>query len=132
MKAKVKPLSEKVIFDMPPKVAEAARKRVKKDDDVAERRREIVSSFKGPRSLCICGHLGDGPGIHAGPLGHGHCLHGEGKKVCRCPKFTWASWSPELSKKLEEEAGYDLEMANMQIDFEQETSVGSPPRKKKP
>lgn len=46
-----------------------------------------------PRSLCICGHSGDGGhSYHAGVLGvlgHGACTFED----CACSKFTWAGWS---------------------------------------
>lgn len=39
-----------------------------------------------PKSICVCGHTGDGPGsFHAGTIGHGFCL----SVGCKCPKFTW-------------------------------------------
>jgi len=67
------------------------------------------------RSLCRCGHTGDGPGsFHYdfifGPAasqvrpsraalaksfvepGGGRCM------ICSCPKFTWASFLPEYEK----------------------------------
>jgi len=58
----------------------------------------------GAKSMCTCGHAGDGdpktaprpPVIshHAGPLGHGYCL----VAGCDCEKFTWASSIPEEVK----------------------------------
>ena len=43
----------------------------------------------GPKSLCGCGHTGDGPhSEHAARFaeGHGPC------KRCACKQFTWESW----------------------------------------
>lgn len=39
---------------------------------------------KGPKSMCKCGHAGDGEhSDHAGAIGHGKCF------CCNCVKFTW-------------------------------------------
>lgn len=41
----------------------------------------------GPKSLCRCSHLGDGPGSEhedTFEAGHGAC------RLCKCDKFTWA------------------------------------------
>lgn len=43
------------------------------------------------KSICLCGHTGDGPGSqHANTLaeGHGPCMVNK----CTCLKFTWARW----------------------------------------
>jgi hypothetical protein len=53
--------------------------------------REVSARFKGSKSICQCGHDGDGTGggWHAGPRGHGACsAHG-----CDCQKFTWAMYT---------------------------------------
>ena len=55
--------------------------------------RRQAHSTEGPRSLCTCGHTGDGPGgQHDDRLsyGHGPCLI----KGCDCEQFTWAEWLP--------------------------------------
>lgn len=66
--------------------------------------RAIAGAHQGPKSICQCGHLGDGTGktkegrtnMHAGALGHGYCLlHAE----CRCEKFRFKDFIPELKKK---------------------------------
>lgn len=57
---------------------------------------------KFPKSVCSCGHLGDGAyGSHAGILGHGSCV----RENCPCSKFTWAGWCPAYVAALEK-AGY--------------------------
>lgn len=43
------------------------------------------------KSICRCGHTGDGPGsAHTATVqdGHGACR----KRGCACAKFTWAAW----------------------------------------
>lgn len=45
------------------------------------------------RSICECGHSGDGPDSqHAGFIGHGPCFH-EG---CDCVRFTWKHFTSEF------------------------------------
>lgn len=49
-----------------------------------------IIEAKEPKSLCFCGHLGDGPNSsHAGPIGHGVCT----VIGCRCQKFIWAKFT---------------------------------------
>lgn len=53
--------------------------------------------WNAPKSLCGCGHSGDGPdsdhrddyGPDVSP-GHGRCL----VKGCGCTKFSWLTWTP--------------------------------------
>ena len=54
------------------------------------------------QSYCFCGHVGDvstrldtdplkiagKPNEHAGPIGHGKCLH----PGCTCEQFTWREY----------------------------------------
>lgn len=53
--------------------------------------------FHGPKSVCTCGHSGDGPNsLHSDRVngvspGHGACL----MESCPCQKFTWHSFTPE-------------------------------------
>lgn len=51
-------------------------------------------SNRAPKSICTCGHHGDGNvSWHAGSgpaRGHGRCLHAG----CNCQKFTWKNWAP--------------------------------------
>ena len=47
--------------------------------------------FVGARSICLCGHPGDGGGDHADEAvyarGTGRCLK------CDCNRFTWKGWT---------------------------------------
>lgn len=58
----------------------------------------IAYSEKAPKSVCSCGHHGDGNNSwHAdnGPaMGHGACGHAG----CCCPRFTWAGWTPKYAE----------------------------------
>ena len=46
-----------------------------------------------PKSVCTCGHLGDGArSQHTGFGGHGSCIFDGGS--C-CEKFTWKAWHPD-------------------------------------
>jgi hypothetical protein len=54
-------------------------------------------SYGKPKSMCRCGHTGDGfGGSHGGFDGHGACLAGN----CRCRKFTWVRWTKPFQKLL--------------------------------
>lgn len=45
----------------------------------------------GAKSVCQCGHLGDGADSdHGGLIGHGPCSQ------CACAKFTWKRWAADL------------------------------------
>lgn len=62
-----------------------------------EKRRAIVASYDGPKSICECGHLGDGPGAeHGGIIGRGACT----AKRCGCGKFIWAACAKMLAAAL--------------------------------
>jgi hypothetical protein len=72
-------------------------------------RKEFWEGVNGPlkeggRSVCTCGHLGDGPNSqHLDTMaeGHGPCK----VKGCKCNtrgKFTWNGWKPELVKLSED------------------------------
>ena len=53
---------------------------------------EYHQSYKGPKSTCRCGHLGDGSDSqHGGIVGHGACT----ATGCGCDKFTWKDFTPE-------------------------------------
>ena len=46
-----------------------------------------------PKSMCYCGHTGDGANSqHGGLMGHGPCLE------CDCIQFTWKGWLPEYDE----------------------------------
>jgi len=53
----------------------------------------------GPKSICRCGHTGDGDNSEhtdVGQPGHGGCrIHG-----CRCDCFVWNGFTPEFEAKL--------------------------------
>jgi hypothetical protein len=56
--------------------------------------------YSGPKSLCTCGHTGDGPCGQHGPTyveGHGGCI----VKGCKCRRFTWAAFTPEYQALLD-------------------------------
>lgn len=77
--------------------------------EVLHAKRAIYETHSGPKSLCVCGHAGDGYGIdddgtvnlHAGDDGHGACV------IClakapeqQCERFRWAGWTDLLARKL--------------------------------
>lgn len=74
---------------------------------------DISRNYKGPKSICVCGHAGDGTGLadgapdgqrvslHAGAIGHGACAHAK----CDCVKFTWAAYTPRFSEALADAIG---------------------------
>lgn len=54
-----------------------------------------LTSYKGPKSMCICGHTGDGDDSeHADTFsyGHGFCK----VPACLCRQFTWKGWTDEF------------------------------------
>lgn len=56
--------------------------------------------FVGPKSICSCGHTGDGPNSqHADRYaeGHGECKY-DLLYPCKCHQFTWVKWTPEFAK----------------------------------
>lgn len=64
-------------------------------------KREIPEAH--PRSLCVCGHPGDGPfSSHDDSrftAGHGACVF----PGCKCEQFTWARFLPWFEEKLRRE-----------------------------
>jgi hypothetical protein len=55
-------------------------------------------SEHAPKSICTCGHTGDGANSdHAGLIarGHGRCLAPGG---CGCEKFSWAGLTEEFKQ----------------------------------
>lgn len=53
----------------------------------------MPNDFNGPRSICSCGHDGDGPNSqHTGAIGHGFCMHPD----CHCRCFTWMCFTSEF------------------------------------
>lgn len=60
-------------------------------------------SYGMPKSLCGCGHSGDGPNSEHAPTdlgtpGHGKC----DVKDCACVKFRWAEWHPFYKEVLKD------------------------------
>ena len=61
--------------------------------------------FVGPKSLCTCGHTGDGEGSdhgnEYGNFGSGAC------KVtgCTCARFTWKGWLKKFERFMESQKG---------------------------
>lgn len=61
--------------------------------------------WSGPKSLCDCGHTGDGcPGGEHGsdvlPNGHGACC----VAGCGCQQFTWDGWTSAYARHLDASA----------------------------
>jgi hypothetical protein len=61
-----------------------------------EQKRNVVADWRGPKSICACGHVGDGrESQHEGTVpglvdnGHGRCLEGG----CPCTRFTFKRWT---------------------------------------
>jgi len=57
--------------------------------------------FEGPKSICTCGHTGDGKGSQHGNenfnFGSGKCL----VNGCTCERFTWIRWTKKFENFLE-------------------------------
>lgn len=61
----------------------------------------MAYSATAPKSVCGCGHTGDGAKAqHLGYGGHGACNATplDGRNECQCAKFTWAGWTPEYKQ----------------------------------
>jgi len=60
--------------------------------------------MRGPKSICQCGHSGDGPDSdHATDKGMMNLAPGHSRCTvpgCDCQRFTWAGFSPEYEKQL--------------------------------
>lgn len=63
---------------------------------------------RGPKSICTCGHSGDGPDSDHGSdneilsqvcPGHGRCT----VPGCECERFTWAGFLPKFEQQLAKE-----------------------------
>ena len=53
----------------------------------------LIEDFIGPKSVCTCGHSGDGmKSDHQDRFGAGHGAC----KVCKCAQFTWKGWTDEF------------------------------------
>ena len=57
---------------------------------------ERIKEYSKPKSLCSCGHYGDGPySFHEANSiaeGHGKCT----VVGCDCPKFTWVRFTDDF------------------------------------
>lgn len=68
------------------------------------KQKQLASTWRGPRSTCACGHLGDGSdsdhadivqGINDGN-GHGACR----AKGCKCKHFHWKGFTEKFQAAL--------------------------------
>ena len=61
--------------------------------------------FDGPKSICVCGHTGDGENSQHGnenySFGSGRCL----VPGCDCARFTWKGWTKKFERFLESRKG---------------------------
>ena len=66
-----------------------------------EAMRAVTRSYPLPKSVCVCGHSGDGPlSAHRPRLfaeGHGACHISN----CDCLQFTWKGWTEEFQAALD-------------------------------
>ncbi len=56
----------------------------------------MKTEWNAPKSICRCGHPGDGPNSdHAARFaeGHGACR----VTGCACPQFTWLRWTTDYA-----------------------------------
>jgi hypothetical protein len=66
----------------------------------ARLRDSIAYSAMNPKSVCTCGHTGDGAGSqHLGFGGHGSCIFDGG--AC-CGQFSWKGWTLEYRQFMAE------------------------------
>lgn len=64
------------------------------------KRRKAAADFPLPKSVCSCGHTGDGPlSAHHNDLefGHGGCL----RRGCDCERFVFSGWTTEFQRVLD-------------------------------
>ena len=67
-----------------------------------EAQKQLCSTWRGPKSVCTCGHLGDGSDSDHGPFdGHGACR----VEGCDCQQFTWAGWNEQFQGALDQLSG---------------------------
>lgn len=64
------------------------------------KKQEFTRTYKRAKSLCTCGHTGDGPNSNhfdgGFVQGHEACR----VKDCGCPRFTWTAWCAEFAAAL--------------------------------
>ncbi len=71
-----------------------------KREKISEHNERMGKVFVGPKSICTCGHNGDGVNSqHAGYVGHGQCMVSK----CHCTKFAWEKFQPAFKHMLLEE-----------------------------
>lgn len=61
----------------------------------------MTFSAMQPKSVCTCGHTGDGANAqHQGFGGHGACqaTPPDGINECQCGQFSWRGWTPEYRR----------------------------------
>lgn len=61
-------------------------------------RDSMLFSATQPKSVCTCGHTGDGArSQHEGFGGHGACRATpmDGRNECACGRFSWKGWTRE-------------------------------------
>lgn len=61
-----------------------------------------ISNFVGPKSICQCGHTGDGENSEHGPTvaqGHGRC----NVPGCLCAHFRWKAYTLAFDKFIQSE-----------------------------
>ena len=68
---------------------------------VTDTQKHLTASWRGPRSVCGCGHLGDGSDSEHGSvlsvdIGHGACR----VAGCACQHFTWTAFTPKFMAAL--------------------------------
>lgn len=67
----------------------------------ARMRDSMAYSALNPKSVCTCGHTGDGArSQHTGFGGHGACQATpvDGRNECRCGQFSWKGWTREYTQ----------------------------------
>lgn len=68
-------------------------------------RDSMLYSAMGPKSICTCGHTGDGAKAqHTGFGGHGACFATplDGRNECKCGQFSWKGWTEEYKRWMAE------------------------------
>jgi hypothetical protein len=82
-----------------------AKKRAARNDVDSDARlraqQELSRNWSGPKSICMCGHHGDGkPSWHTNTFmpGHGRCFHPDCKG---CDKFRWKAFTEPYTKALD-------------------------------
>ena len=60
-------------------------------------KQEIAMTWNRPRSVCACGHSGDGPLSEHLESGHGACK----VQGCDCQKFTWARFMSDFEAAIQ-------------------------------